>query len=46
VFAAGGEEDGLVAQTQQRQRNDRRHHQDGVDQADITGGGDRPAVPG
>ena len=46
VLAAGGQEDGFVPQTQQYQGNDRRHHQNGMDQTDIAARGDRPAMAG
>ena len=46
VLAAGGQEDGFVAQTQQCQGNDRRHHQNGIDQTDIAARSDRPAMAG
>ena len=45
VLTACGQEDGFVAQAQQRQGDDRRRHQDGVDQTDVASRGDRPAMP-
>ena len=46
MFATGGQENGFVAQTQQCQGDDRRHHQNGIDQTDVTGAGGRPAMTG
>ena len=46
MLAAGRQEDRLVAQSQQCQRDDRRGNKHRIDQTHITGGGHRPAVAG
>ena len=44
VLAAGGQKDRFVAQPQQGQSDDQRHHQNGIDQTEIAAPRDRSAM--